>query len=457
MPVEARRLLKALGLGFALLGLWLGLVQFGLADRLAGDPRNPRLCVSSPSTRRGGILARGGEVITAGPAPMARIYPVPSLCHTAGYTDPRFGASGLEAAYDRALAGRDPRSVWASWLAEVRGGTGQGADLLTTLDMRVQAAAARALGRRAGAVVVLDAANGDILALVSQPGFHDPPTVRSWTQDLARADGPFVHRGLQGLYPPGSSFKIVTAAAALRADQGGFVLDCRGQTTIGTRRIKDAQASGHGRVDLARALAVSCNIYFTRLGARMGGGTLIDQARAFGLGSAPPNDLKTAAGKLPDPRNEAELAETAMGQGRLLVSPLQMALVAAAVVNDGVLMRPRLIQAIRYLSGTEEMGPRIWRRPLSAEAAATLRRALEGAVRTGTGRRAISGAGYVVGGKTGTAQAPGGRPHAWFVGFAHRPGRRLAIAVVVEHAGSGGAVAAPIAAAVWRAAGGETS
>lgn len=388
---------------------------------------------------------------------MARVYPVPSLCHTVGYTDPRFGASGLEAAFDPILAGRDPRSVWASWLAEVRGDKGQGGDLLTTLDLRIQTAAARALGRQAGAVVVLDAANGDILALVSRPGYQDPPTVQSWQQDIARTDGPFVHRGLQGLYPPGSSFKIVMAAAALRDDLGGFTLDCQGQTTVGKRRIKDAQVSGHGRVDLARALAVSCNVYFTRLAGRLGGRTLIDRARAFGLGSAPPGDLGTAAGLLPDPRNEAELAETAIGQGRLLVSPLQMALVAAAVVNDGVIMRPRLVQAVRYPSGAEEIGPRVWRRPLSAETAAVLRGALEGAVRTGTGRRALSGSGYTVGGKTGTAQAPGGRSHAWFVGFAYRPGRRLAIAVVVEHAGSGGAVAAPIAAAVWRAAGGETS
>ncbi len=388
---------------------------------------------------------------------MARVYPVPSLCHTVGYTDPRFGASGLEAAYDRVLAGRDPRSVWAAWLTELRGGRGRGADLVTTLDLRIQAAAAQALGGRAGAVVVLDAATGDILALVSRPGFQDPPTERSWERDIARTDGPFVNRGLQGLYPPGSAFKIVTAAAALRSGLGGFAFACRGQTTVGGRRIKDAGAAGHGRVGLARALAVSCNVYFTRLGERLGGRVLIAQARAFGLGSAPPCDLGTAAGTLPDPRDAAELAETAMGQGRLLVSPLQMALVAAAVVNRGVIVRPRLVQAIRYPSGDEEIRPRVWRRPLAAGTAEALRRALEQAVREGTGWRAIAGRGYAVGGKTGTAQAPGGRPHAWFVGFARRPGRRLAIAVVVEHAGSGGAVAAPIAAAVWRAAGGEKS
>ena len=222
MPVEARRLLRLLGLGFALLALWLGVVQFGLADRLATDPRNPRLCVSEPSTRRGGILARRGEIITAGPGPMARVYPVPSLCHTVGYTDPRFGASGLEAAFDRTLAGRDPRSVWAAWLAEIRGSRGQGADLVTTLDLRIQAAASQALGQRTGAVVVLDAATGDVLALVSRPGFRNPPTVWSWEQDIARSNGPFINRGLSGLYPPGSSFKVITAAAALRADLGDF-------------------------------------------------------------------------------------------------------------------------------------------------------------------------------------------------------------------------------------------
>lgn len=315
MPVEARRLLLLLGVGYLLVALGLGVVQFGCQEILAGNPSNPRLYAPDPSTARGGILARGGEVITAGPGPLQRRYAIPSLCHTVGYTSARFGASGLEAAYDRILSGRDPRAALANWLAELRGEPERGGDLITTIDLRLQAAA-RALGARPGAVVVLDAGNGDVLALVSRPGFHNPPTRASWERERTRSDGPFLNRGLCGLYPPGSSFKIVTAAAI------------------------------------------------------------------------------------------------------------------------------------------EEVPPRPWRRAMRPAAADLLRRHLEEAVEGGTGRRAAA-PGLIVGGKTGTAQAPGGPAHAWFVGFARSGGRRLAIAVVVEHGGNGGEVAAPIAAAVWRAARGD--
>ena len=458
MPVEVKRLLTLIFGGFILLGLALGVVQFAYGGILATDPRNPRLVVPVPATRRGGILARDGEVLSAGPGPMTRRYPVQSLCHTVGYTDPRFGASGLEAVFDSSLAGREPRSVWGTWLAELRGDWGRGADLSTTIDLRVQAAASGALGRRAGAVVVLDAESGDVLALVSQPGFHDPPTPESWAGDRARGDGPFLNRALQGLYPPGSSFKIVTAAAALNAGLGKLTTVCEGQTIIDGRQIKDAGTEGHGAVGLGQALSASCNVYFTRLGVRLGGDVLANQARAFGLGLRPPFVLTATAGSFPRPQTDVELAEASIGQGRVLVSPIQMALVAASVVNGGLLMRPRLVQSIQYWpSSSQDIKSRVWRRALRLEVAELLRQNLELAVTQGTGRRAAV-KGWFVGGKTGTAQASGGRPHAWFVGFARSGQRKLAIAVVVEHAGSGGTVAAPVAAAVWRAAaGGATS
>ena len=388
---------------------------------------------------------------------MARVYPVPSLCHTVGYTDPRFGASGLEAAYDRILAGRDPRSVWASWLAEMRGDKGQGADLLTTLDLRVQTAAARALGLRAGAVVVLDAANGEILALVSQPGFQDPPTAQSWAHDLARSDGPFVHRGLQGLYPPGSSFKIVTAAAALRGRSGRVRPGLSGanhhrqaadQGRAGIRARSGGSGPRAGRL-------VQC--LFHPPGRASGRKSLIDQARAFGLGSAPPGDLKTAAGMLAGPAQRGRVGRDRHGAGAAPGEP-----VADGPGGRGGGQRrgnhaPALGQGGPVPTGAEGIGPRVWRRPLSAETAATLGRALEGAVRTGTGRQARAGTGISWEARPARPRrrAEGRTPGSW--ALPTERGRRLAIAVVVEHGGSGGAVAAPIAAAVWRAAGGETS
>ncbi|MGQ9779105.1 MAG: peptidoglycan D,D-transpeptidase FtsI family protein [Bacillota bacterium] len=453
MPVETRRLLALLGLGYLVVALGLGAVQFVFRARLAADPHNPRLYAPDPTVMRGGILARGGEVITAGQVPERR-YPVPSLCHTVGYASDRFGTSGLEAAYNEILSGRDPRTVLANWWAALHGRAGRGGDVITSIDLRLQEAAARTLGPRPGAVVVLDATDGDVLALVSQPGFRNPPTPGSWEVERRRPDAPFLHRALDGLYPPGSTFKVITAAAALAEGLGGLKEYCRGYTLVGGRRFRDARSGGHRHLDLRRALAVSCNIYFTRLGARLGAKRLLRWARAFGLGQAPPFVLSTEAGRVPLPVDVAETAAMAIGQGRLLVTPLQMALVAVAVANGGLLMRPRLVQAVRLPIGTRTFAPRPWRRAMSPATAELLRIYLEQAVVHGTGRRAAA-PGWVVGGKTGTAQVPGGAPHAWFVGFARSGKRRLAFAVVVEHGGSGGEVAAPMVAAILQAAGGE--
>ncbi|NLG83324.1 MAG: penicillin-binding protein 2 [Firmicutes bacterium] len=454
MPGEARRLLFLLCLAYLVVALDLGVIQFVFRGRLANHPYNPRLQAPDPSVVRGGILARSGEVITAGPLPERR-YPVPSLCHTVGYATERLGTSGLEAACNEILTGRDPRAVLANWGAAWHGGEGRGGDVITTIDLRLQRAAARVFGPRRGAMVILDAASGDVLALISRPEFRNPPTPETWRADRRRTDAPFLPRVVAGLYPPGSTFKIVVAAAALAEGLEKREEFCRGETLVGGRWFKDARSGGHGLLTLHRALAVSCNVYFTRLGVRLGAGKILRWARAFGLAEAPPFTLPTEAGRVPSPVDSAETAAMAIGQGRLLVTPLQMALVAAAVVNDGLIMQPRLVRAVRFVDGGERRFPvRPWRRVLSPAIAELLRRDLEEAVAHGTGYRAAV-PGWIVGGKTGTAQAPGGAPHAWFVGFARVGQRRLALAVVVEHGGGGGEVAAPIVAAVLKAVGGE--
>ncbi|MGE5529249.1 MAG: penicillin-binding transpeptidase domain-containing protein [Patescibacteria group bacterium] len=454
MPIEARRLLGLLFAGFALLCLALGYIQLCRGDALASDPRNPRLVLPDPAAARGGILARSGEVLADGPAPGRRAYRVRSLWHAIGYTDPRYGTAGLEAVYHRYLAGVDGRSILQNWLLELRNEAPRGADLVTTIDPGLQAAAAAGLGRRKGAVVVLDARTGDVLAMVSRPDPGYPPALPDGIRPQDRNDAPFLNRALYGLYPPGSAFKIATAAAALRAGLGGFATDCRGRAAIAGRAIRDAGRAGHGRLGLERALAVSCNVYFARLGAAVGAGTLTGAARALGLGAAPPFDLGGAKGSLPEVRGRIELLETALGQGRVLVTPMQMALAAAAIANGGLLVRPRIAAALRYRMGPPAVLPAgARRRALTAAEAALLRQYMETAVAVGTARRAAA-RDWRVGGKTGTAQAPGGKPHAWFVGFASSGTRQLALAAVVEHGGSGGEVAAPIAAAVWRAAAG---
>ena len=455
MPIEAKRLLALAFAMFALMAMGLGYVQIILRGDLQADPRNPYLALADPDVSRGGIRAQGGEIICAGLGVDSRRYTVPSLCHILGYIDPSYGASGMEAVYNNLLTGSDLWAQAANTLSVLKGRRKSGADLVTTIDLRLQRAATNALGSRTGAVVVMDAATGGILAMVSRPFFHNPPTKDSWQRDLARDDAPLLNRATQGLYPPGSVYKLIVAAAAMRAGLEDFTTDCRGQTAVEGRRITEDGQGGHGvRVDLRKALKVSCNIYFVRLAVKIGADKLISQAMSFGLHRQTPFALPVAAGSLPRPVSGAELVENGIGQGRILVTPLQMALVAAAIVNDGIIIQPRLVDCIRYPGGRAvKIHPRAWCRALDVRSGTLIKEDMIEAVRHGTGWRAAAG-NSIVGGKTGTAQATGGRPHAWFIGFRQRGNSRLAVAIVVEHAGSGGAVAAPIAAAVWRAAAG---
>ncbi len=380
------------------------------------------------------------------------------------------GRAGLERAYNRFLRGQRGLKI-VSWAARRRRKTQvilerppvPGDDVYLTLDAGVQAAAESALGSHRGAVVVLDPATGQILALASSPRY-DLNTFRKHYLELAsdKENAPLLDRALRGALPPGSIFKLVTAATALRL--GKLKPDdqfyCPGYVRIGDVTLGCWAEYGHGWLNLHEALVHSCNVYFYRVagGRRQGGGLtakeLLDGARRFGFGAPIAKDIPAEIGpRLPKLRCRADRMNYSCGQGALLVTPLQAAAMAAVIADRGVLRQPFLIRRIVAADGTVklERSAGAPRRVCSARIAHILHSAMVEVPRRGTARGQGLDA-LKVACKTGTAQtAQEDVNHAWLVGYAPYDRPRYAFAVVCEKvSGHGGEVAGPVAAKMLR-------
>lgn len=438
---------------FALLTLWMGYWSVIAAPALSVHPRNPRLHLVESKIRRGGIYARGGEalsVTTQTDQGFARSFVGPlSTAHVVGYSDPRFGKAGLEAAWNRHLLGMVQGTALTRVLYGAVGWSWSGWDAVTTLDARLQEAAAASLAGRKGALVAVDPRNGAVLAMVSQPGY-DPAKLPVYLESDAE-DGALFNRATQGQYPPGSIFKIVVMAAALESGvvEPGRLFEDRGSIVIDGRRIENASGTAFGKIAIDEALAYSSNVVFAELARRLDPRALYDYAARLGLGRRPDVEIPAAGGRLPRPeelQGAIVRAEVGIGQGPLLVTPLQMALATAAVANGGWRVHPTLLLAWRSPAGEEKRFlPPEPQRVLSAGTAHVIKEAMIAAASWGTAKGASRPGDGVVAGKTGTAENPHGDPHAWFVGFypAHAP--KVAVAIVVENGGWASTAAVPIA------------
>lgn len=352
-----------------------------------------------------------------------------------------------------------------------------GDDLYLTIDARLQKVAEDLLGQESGAIVALDPTKGDILAMASRPAF-DPNvlsrelTAKQWVEIVQDEGRPLNNRASQGQYPPGSTFKVMMAAAALESKTmtPSSTVFCTGGYQFGRRVYHDWKASGHGSVDLRKALIHSCDVYFYTVGQRMGIDTMAFYAHQFGLGEETGVELPSERiGTVPSTewkqkvKHEAwlpgETISAAIGQGYVTVTPLQMASLIGTVANDGLAFRPRLVQAIMdRTTGQRQELPAVPKAKLAVkpETLKLIREALAGVVTEGTGGRAKSSI-VTIAGKTGTAQTSAlrtgpekdipkkFRDHAWFVAFAPVENPTIAVAVLAEHMGHGGSAAAPLA------------
>jgi peptidoglycan glycosyltransferase len=440
-------------------------------DPATGDViSNPLLTNEALTLPRGAIYDRDGvalarTVFEDGVA--RRVYPERAAGEVTGYFSPLlYGSSGLEASWDDELAGRTGGNPFARALEELRGLPPRGLDLHLTLDAELQRLAHAALGERTGAAVLLDIETGAVLTLASTPSF-DPNAlvvVTEGDREPAQATfggltsdprAPLVQRATSGLYPPGSTFKTITAAAAIDRGMAGpdTIYEDAGELTIAGHTLVEQNRPNDQQTlwSLTESLAWSLNVVFAQIGLQLGGDTLAEAARGWGWESDIPFDLPVEAsrvsvtpGFLDEP---VAVAETAFGQGELLTTPLQMALVAAGIGNDGEMMRPYLVARLAEPDGklVRETSPSGWRRGTGPEAAQQTAEMMVYAVENGALGTAFT-PGYTMGGKTGTAETGNGDPHAWFIGFIGLPGEepRYAVAIIVEAGGGGGQVALPI-------------
>lgn len=448
------------------------LEQQEIVQRIATDPvtgeiaANPRIVDEDLRIQRGRILDRDGVVIaeTVMDGGLARrSYPDPNTAYVAGFFSPLlYGKAGLEARYDAELRGDNTLSVWTQLTNTLLDRPRKGLDLQLTLDATLQERAHELLGDRVGAVVLIDVHTGAVLVLASNPHFDPEELVTTTAADRERAEAawaeltqdprrPLLLRATQGLYTPGSTFKTVVAAAAINEgiatpdqmyrDDGS--LDVEGHIIYEANRPDDSITMW----SLRDALAYSLNVVFAQVGLALGADDLWRYAERFGFGVNIPFDLPVARGQVASSRAFLDaapaIADTGFGQGELLATPLQMALVAAAIANDGAMMRPFLVQRILTSDGDTRSvtEPAVWRHTVAPETARQVREMMIHAVTNGY----VSGAaieGLVVGGKTGTAETGNGDPHAWFIGFVGDPDPQYAVAVVLEHGGAG--LAAPV-------------
>lgn len=385
------------------------------------------------------------------------------------------GQSGLERLLDEFLRGRDGgerievdalgRPVRVVQQTEPH----PGAQVVTTVDRRIQEAVEQAMQGRAGAAVVMDPRSGDVLAMVSTPAFEIDRFTgaidrAAWLKMVQHPEHPLLNRVIQSQYAPGSLFKLVVTAAGLQERTLAPVdrVHCSGEYQLGIRTFKDWKEEGHGIVDLRRAIADSCNVFFYQAGLKVGGAVIARYARAFGFGQATGIDLAGEKfGLVPQPRPKrgreqwqpGDVVNMSIGQGPILVTPLQVAKFMAAIANGGVLWKPRLVQRIERpergivwsdpgkVTGHVALSPLVW---------AYLRQSLVAVVHDGTGVEARI-PGLEIAGKTGTAQmiansrADRGQDHAWFAAFAPARDPEVVVVVLVERGGRGGQVAAPVA------------
>jgi penicillin-binding protein 2 len=390
------------------------------------------------------------------------------------------GQSGLEALYNEDLTGTDglrrvvvnSRGIEVELSEDLPARAGGAVEL--TLSAELQAAMEAAFKDRAGSAVAIDPMTGEILGLVSSPGF-DPNSFtsgieRSVWEGLTRdPKTPLLNRAIQGQYAPGSLFKVVVAAAGL--EEGLITPDsttfCPGQATIYGHVFKCNRPGGHGYISLARALGVSCNVYFYQLGAKLEIERLAMYARKFGLGAVTAVDLPNeASGLVPDPAwkerlfkapwYQGETISVSIGQGQVLATPLQMARMMASVANGGRLVHPHIVRMISGKPASYQPPTPLGFRPSTV---AAIKRGLLMAVESGGSAGLARVEGLDVAGKTGSAQVVSSakltkgiesiQPHAWFAGFAPLDNPRIVLAVLVDNGGSGGAAAAPVARAIF--------
>lgn len=439
---------------FISLIIYLSYFELFSASKVQDNAYNKRLWLEEEYVLRGSIYDRNGTPLatsTQTEKGQIRNYEYGSLySHIIGYNHRELGRDGLEKTYNRELLAISESSS----INEIRRIMAQnnlqqkGNDLILTLDHRLQQYAKDLLGNQKGSIVMMDPVSGEIYVMVSTPAYNPNKLKEKWENIVSHDDSPLLNRATQGLYSPGSIFKIITTASVLKHPGINTQYNCQGQVKVDGWILKDYGSTAHGHVDLHESFVRSCNVAFGQMALELGQRNLQETAEGFMLNASIPLDINVSRSSFStQAMSKPDLAATGIGQGKTLVTPLNMAMVASAIANGGDLIQPILLKEIVDSSG-EVLGknePSVLSRAIKPEVAEIIKGMMVDVVNRGTGKNA--GLSWVqVAGKTGTAQVEGKKDHAWFVGFAPADQPKVAVAIVLEHAGStGGKSAAPMA------------
>lgn len=423
------------------------------ADEVIENKFNKRIREREESILRGAVFDSSGEVLAYSKMEdnrQKRYYPFGErYAHVIGYNSVTYDKSGLEASFNDILVKSDPLENISGFF-EMDGEMEQGANLYLTIDNAFTAKAERLMGKKQGSVVAIKPKTGEVVCMYSNPSF-DPneDTLDKNFASLSQSENsPFLGRANQGLYPPGSTFKIITAAAAIEAGIAVDITD-EGSTVIDGYVVENYNQKKLGEIDITQGFAKSSNVMFASYGVQIGERRLKDVASRFGIGEKIDFDIRCSKSlfNYENAMGQTDLAACGIGQGKLLVTPLNMALVAAAIANDGVIMEPYMVEKAIYPSGRVAYvtKPKAWKTAVSGSVADMIEDMMIECVETGTGTGAkISG--VTVAGKTGTAEnEESDKTHAWFVCYAPAEDPEIAVCVMQEYAGVTGSSCAPIA------------
>lgn len=434
--------------------------QFRQSETVINNTYNKRVEALIKRTVRGRILASDGttlaETVTDGEGGEIRYYPYgEKLAHVTGYVDQ--GKTGLESAANFYLLSSH-QSAWTKFVNDITETKNIGDDVQTTIDLDLQLAAYDAMDGRKGAAVVLQASTGRILAMVSNPAY-DPNIIAEQWEDLTaetNKDANLLNRVTQGVYPPGSTFKIITLLEFIREYPDtwqDFTYDCRGVNVEEDYTIRCYDSTAHGHLTLEEALVESCNGAFAAIGQMLDPDKFMATCESLLFNRKLPLELvnKASSFTLDASSNAWTVARTAIGQGKTQITPMLSAMVTAAVANNGVMMQPYIMDSILFGENViESYEPVVYGTVMTEEEAAVIRQMMRAVVRDGTAKSLKTDL-YEAYGKTGTAEYITGSDttHAWFTGFAGEGDDCIVVSVILEGAGTGSQKAAPVAAAIF--------
>lgn len=437
---------------FVSLVVYLTYFQVFEAETVKKNSYNKRLWIDEEKIQRGSIIDRNGKILAYSEKEgetYKRVYNYGYLySHIIGYSYREYGKSGLELEYNNSLLNIS-ESATLNELRNLVTPNTEGNTLKLTIDHHLQEYSRNLLKGKKGAVVTMNPTTGEIYSMVSMPDFNSSALKENWSNIVEDENSPLLNRAISGLYQPGSTFKVLTAIAAIENGKTDEKYQCTGSTIIDGYKLSDYDEKAHGNISLNDALVYSCNPFFGEMAVEIGKDKLGEVAERFLINKKIPFDLPVKVSSFPNKGNigKTDIAAAGIGQGKVLVTPLNMVMIASGIANMGEVVKPILVKEIISPEGkiVDFNNTEVISKGTDVFTANELKNMMVEVVERGTGKNARI-KNVSVAGKTGTAQNPSGKDHAWFIGFAPSDEPKVAIAVILEEEGSsGGSAAAPIA------------